>query len=140
LRAAFPDQPLYLVKIDLQDYYPSIPHDVLLTVLQRFGLTERDLAFFSRFLAPLITDDAGGRGPMARGLPMGHTLSGVLAEFLMRLLELHVRQGAPVRIIRLVDDIFLLAPTAEAALSGFQRVEEFCTACGLQINCEKSGA
>src|SRR5262249_10250168 len=45
-----------------------------------------------------------------------------------------------VRVVRLVDDLCLLTPDAGAALAGWKAVEEFCAACGLKINREKSGA
>jgi hypothetical protein len=139
-RATFPDRPLYVVKADLRDFYASIPHDVLLTILRRLGVGEADRAFFARFLAPPLAADGGAPAKARRGVPMAHTLSTMLAELLLRLLEKHVRRHARVRIVRLVDDLCILALDAEAARSAWQRLEEFCTACGLGINLAKSGA
>jgi hypothetical protein len=140
-RAAFPNQPLHIVKIDLKDFYPSIPHDVLLTVLEKVGVPERDRRFFQRFLSPpLLTEQSSKRARMARGVPMGFTLSGALAELLLRFLDLHIRRRARVRSVRLVDDICLLTPNADEAAAGWNAVEEFCAACGLRINEDKSGA
>ena len=76
---------------------------------------------------------------MRRGVPMGHTLSGMLAELLMRLLEQHVQRRVWVRIIRVVDDVCVLTPDPEAAVAAWEAVESFCSACGLEINREKSG-
>ena len=71
---------------------------------------------------------------------MGHTLSGMLAELLMRLLEQHVQRRARVRIVRVVDDLCVLTPDPEAAVAAWEAVESFCSACGLGINREKSGS
>jgi hypothetical protein len=140
-RAAFPELPLHVVKIDLKDFYPSIPHDALLTVLEKVGVPERDRQFFKRFLSPpLLTTPGAKPVRMRRGVPMGFTLSGALAELLLRFLDRHIQRRARVRIIRLVDDICLLTPKAEEALAGWRAVEEFCDACGLQVNRAKSGA
>jgi hypothetical protein len=147
LRAAYPDRPIFVVKIDLEDFYASIPHDVLQTIMRCLGAEEADITFISRLLAPaLIGPDASGRGgaakvvPMAKGIPMSHALPALLAELLMRLLELHVTRNARVRIVRLIDDICLLTPDAAEARAGWDRIEEFCAACGLRINETKCGA
>jgi hypothetical protein len=140
-RAAFPDQPLHVVKIDLQDFYASIPHDVLLTVLEKVGVPERDRQFFQRFLSPpLLASESAQPVRMRRGVPMGFTLSGELAELVLRFLDRHIQRRARVQIVRLVDDVCLLTPKAEEAVAGWQAVEEFCAACGLQVNRAKSGA
>ena len=139
-RAAYPDRPLYVVKVDLRDFYPSIPHDVVLTVLRRLGLPEAHLAVFARYLAPPLRSGAGAPARMRRGVPMGHALSGMLAELLMRLLERHVQRRARVRIVRIVDDLCFLTPDPDAAVAAWEGVESFCSACGLRINLEKSGA
>src|SRR5207244_2325294 len=86
-RAAFPGQPLHVVKIDLQDFYPSIPHDVLLTVLEKVGVPANDLRFFRRFLAPVLAREGAPPARVRRGVPMGFTLSAALAELLLRFLD-----------------------------------------------------
>ncbi|HJT76534.1 MAG TPA: reverse transcriptase domain-containing protein, partial [Gemmataceae bacterium] len=139
-RAAFPDRPLYVVKTDLQDYYASLPHDLLLTVLRRLGVAEADVQFFARFLAPPLRDDGAAPVRMRRGVPMAHGLSRMLAELLLRLLEKHVRGEGRVRVVRLVDDVCLLTPDADSALAAWRRLQEFCAACGLRVNLAKSGS
>jgi hypothetical protein len=139
-RAAFPDRPLNVVKIDMRDCYGSLPHNVLLTLLSRLGLNEDDRAFFARFLTPPLRDESENVQRMRRGVPMNHTLSGMLAELLLRLLEKHVQRKARVRIVRLVDDVCILAPDGVAAVAAWQAIADFCDACGLSVNEEKSGA
>src|SRR5205807_321066 len=73
-RAAFPDRPLYVVKVDLRDYYASIPHGVLLTVLRRLGVDGGDLDFFTRFLAAPLAGAADGSPRLRRGVPMNYAL------------------------------------------------------------------
>src|SRR5262249_36562678 len=105
------------------------------------GVPQRDRQFFQRFLSPpLLTDDGSKPTRMRRGVPMGFTLSGALAELLLRFLDRHVQRRARGRIVRLGDAGCLLSPKAEEALAGWQAVEEFCGACGLQLNRVKSGA
>lgn len=139
-RAAYPDRPLYVVKVDLKDYYTSIPHDVMLSILRRLGVPEAHLGVFARYLAPPLRPGAGEPTRMRRGAPMGHTLSGMLAELLMRLLEQHVQRQATVRIVRVVDDLCALTPDPGAAVAAWEAVGSFCSACGLAINLEKSGS
>ncbi len=138
-RAVSPNRPIHVLKVDLKDFYASIPHDVLLTVLRRLGLAEEDLTFFTRFLSVRLSDESGSVRRMRRGVPMNHALSGMLAELLLRLLEKYVLQRARVRIIRLVDDLCILSPDAGVTLAAWKAVVEFCAACGLRVNEEKSG-
>jgi hypothetical protein len=140
-RAAFPDRPLYVVKADLRDLYARIPHDAILTILERLGVAEADRQFFARFLTPpLRVNEADPPRRMTRGVPMNFTLSAVFADLLLRLMERHIREGARVRIIRQIDDICLLTPHADDAVAGWRRIHEFCDACGLEVNEAKSGA
>lgn len=139
-REAYPDRPLYVVKLDLRDFYPSIPHNVLLSILRRLGVPEAHRTLFARYLAPPLRTGDGEPSRMRRGVPMGHTLSGMLAELLMRLLERHVQRQARVRIVRIVDDLCVLTPDPDAAVAAWEAVDSFCSACGLQVNLEKSGS
>ncbi len=139
LRAAYPDWPLFVVKLDLQDYYPSIRHDSLLAMLRQLCFPDVAVRFCERFLSiPLVKD--GQMTKVNRGVPMGYTLSGVLAEMLMKFLESHVHNSASVRIIRVVDDITLLACNAEEIQKAYAAVKAFLDGCGLKINFAKSGS
>jgi hypothetical protein len=141
-RSAFPDRPLYVVKADLRDFYARIPHDAILTILERLGIAVTDRQFFARFLTPPLRTNTEDTAPvrMTRGVPMNFTLSALFADLLLRLMERYIRQGARVRIIRQIDDICLLTPHVEDAVAGWQRIHEFCDACGLEVNNAKSGA
>ncbi|SIO05471.1 hypothetical protein SAMN05444166_2222 [Singulisphaera sp. GP187] len=77
-RAAYPNRPLYVIKVDLQDYYLSLPHNIQ----HRLGPSKTDLSFFARFLAPPLRSDNRGPTWMRRGVSRGHALSGMLADLL----------------------------------------------------------
>ncbi|HUE74248.1 MAG TPA: reverse transcriptase domain-containing protein [Pirellulaceae bacterium] len=139
LRAAFPDRPFFIANLDIRDYFASIPHHVLLRMLQELGMPEVGVAAVRRFLeVPYLV---GGQVTRARrGVPMGQSLSHWLAEWLLRLMERFLHQRAKVRIIRQIDDICLLAPTAEDVVAAWRAAHVFLESCGLAVNREKCGA
>ena len=140
-RAAHPDRPLYVLKVDLKDYYPTLPHDLLLSILSHFGLTERELGFMRRYLR--VRMDNGGGGGQVRiaraGVPHHRRLSDLLGELVLRLMDLYVERAARVQVIRFIDDITLLAASPEEAVKAWEAVRSFCAACGLDLNMEKCG-
>jgi len=138
-RAAFPDRPIYIVKLDVQDYYPSLSHELLLDLLARFGVPAAERAFFRRYLGvPLAQSDAAPRS--ARGLPNKRRLSDVLGELVLRLLDLYLQRAARVLVVRVMDDVCLIAASAEEATRAWQAAQAFCAACGLTLNSAKCGA
>jgi len=139
LRAAYPDRPLFIVKLDIRDYFASIPHRVLIRMLQGLGLPAAGIEAIERYLAvPFVIDGSGARAE--RGVPMDQYLSHWLAEWLLRLMERHVHHQARVRILRQIDDICLLSPHAQDIVSAFEAVRAFLQPCGLRLNDDKSGA
>lgn len=139
LRAAFPDVPLFVLKLDLRDYFATIPHRVLLEMMSRFGLSNDDLGQIEHFLAVPYSID-GDIVHARRGVPNNHFLSHWLAEWLLRLMERYVHRHAAVRIIRQVDDVCILSPRAADAVSAWRAVHRFVEGCGLEINTDKCGA
>jgi hypothetical protein len=140
-RAAHPDRPLYVIKVDLKDYYPTLPHDLLLSILSRFGLTERELGFMRRYLRVRMDEGRdGGQVQIARaGVPHHRRLSDQLGELVLRLMDLYVERAARVQVIRFIDDVTLLAASPEEAVKAWEAVRTFCAACGLTLNMEKCG-
>lgn len=138
VRAAFPDKPLFVAKLDLRDYFASLPHDVLLTMVRGFGLGEQEAETIRRFSeVPYLID--GQIAKARRGVPMLQGLSHWLAEWLLRLMERYVHQHAQVRIIRQVDDVCLLSPSGDQMKEAWKAVHRFVNACGLEINDDKCG-
>lgn len=138
-RAAFPDRPVYVIKLDLRDFYPSLSHDILLGALTRLGVDKRDLTFFHRYLSTHIADGAGVVTAQS-GIPNSRRLSDLLGEVILLLLDAYARQRANVQIVRLVDDICLIASSPTAAVAAWEAVQAFCKGCGLAVNDEKTGA
>jgi hypothetical protein len=137
-QAAFPDQPIYVVKLDVQDYYPSLSHDLLLDLLARFGVPEAERAFFRRYVGVPLAQN-GGAPRSARGLPNKRRLSDVLAELVLRLLDMHLQRAARVLVVRVMDDVCLIAASAEEAQRAWQAAQAFCAASGLTLNSAKCG-
>jgi hypothetical protein len=138
-RAEKPDAPLYVVQADLRDYYLRVPHEVALCLLEGLGFPRRWRAFFRKFLA-VPGRHAGALRTVRRGLMLDHVISDVLAEYLLLLMDLHVFGAGGVRPIRVVDDIFLVADSKEAAVKAWQALQEFCAATGLEVNDSKAGS
>lgn len=140
LRSAFPDRPLHLVKLDVQDYFATVPHEALLTLLEALGMPRDGLDFTRQFLQlPLQTSDRGV-APVRRGVPMEQPYSHWLCEWLLRMLEEFIHRRARVRIIRQLDDFCLLAPEAEQVVAAYRAALEFLADLGLRVNETKCGA
>lgn len=138
-RAVFPDHPLYIVKVDLQDYYPSLPHELILALSSRLGLPDEQIEFFRRYLSVRI-NDAGRQVAVRQGIPIRRRLADTLGELVLRLLDAYVERSARVQVVRFMDDICLIAASADEAVRGWEAVQTFCRACGLAINGGKCGA
>ena len=138
-RTAFPQTPFYVLKLDLKNFYPSLSHELLLKVLEFYGFSSRQLAFFRKFLQVRVRKDEE-QVHMLQGVPHHHRFSHVLAEMVLHLLDQHLLRSARVQIIRLVDDFCILTPVAEEAVKAWQAAQQFCQSLGLTLNAEKCGA
>jgi hypothetical protein len=151
---AFPAKPIYVLKADLKDYYPSLSHQLILEMLARFGLNQHQLEFFRRYLAVSVKEghsqdksaSFSSRNRKAairqvqRGVPNHRRLSDLLGELVMLLLDYYLKQSAQVHNIRLIDDLCLIATSEKEALKAWEALTRFCRAFGLTLNEEKSGA
>jgi len=135
-RSTAPERPLFVIKTDLENFYPSVPHALLWQVLGHLGLGADAQALLQRLLQVKLQD---GR-TIQRGVPLGHAISRLIGDLVIRLLETFVLKHANVGFIALVDDITLLATSADEAVAAWQAVQRFCAATGLAVRHDKSGA
>ena len=140
LRAAYPDTPLHVLKLDVRDYFASVPHATLLTMLRGLGMTDAGLEFTQRYLQIPYVMDADHAEPASRGVPMELGYSHWLCEKLMRLLERFIHGKAKVRIIRQLDDLCILSPSNKQVATAYAAANSFLADIGLSLNDDKSGA
>jgi hypothetical protein len=140
LRAAYPDQPLHVLKIDIRDYFASVPHATLLSMLRGLGMTDEGIEFTERYLQVPYLTNSDRIQSASRGVPMELGYSHWLCEKLMRLLEQHIHTKARVRIIRQLDDLCILGPSDRDVVAALNAAKSFLADIGLSLNDDKSGA
>lgn len=138
-QAAYPGRPLYVLKLDLKDFYPSISHELIMFALEHVGLERKERDLIARILRVPIQDN-GHVVEVRRGLMNDRVLSHVLGEMILSMLEEQIYRTDGVEIIRVIDDICVLASSTDAILAVWQSIQEFCRITGLDINLGKSGA
>lgn len=103
------------VRVDLQDYFGSIDHSVL---LERLNATVRSRALQRGIVAavqnPTVPSGVrSDRTPTNLGIPQGLSISSALAEIYLLDLDQHWREIPSVQYFRYVDDIAILCQVEE---------------------------
>ncbi len=140
LRAAYPDKPLHVLKLDIRDYFASVPHATLLSMLRGLGMTDDGIDFTQRYLKIPYCTKTDRVESASRGVPMELGYSHWLCEKLMRLLEQFIHTKAKVRIIRQIDDLCILGPSDREVAAALDATQSFLADIGLSLNDDKSGA
>ena len=133
-----------ILQSDFKWFGPSLPHSTVFTVLKFFGVQDKWLSFFKKFLtSPLVfTQDGPGAEPQARkcGIPMSHVLSDALGEAVLFCLDFAVNQrtnGA--NLYRFHDDLWFWGQES-ICIDAWNAIKEFSNIMGLELNEEKTGA
>jgi hypothetical protein len=132
-----------LIRSDLEWFGPSIPHNVILTILEFFGVPEFWLKFFNTFLhAPLFFKDEPGQVRVRqRGTPIGYSLSAFCGESILFAMDLAVNQKTSgCFLFRIHDDIFLWDAKPERCATGWAEMQNFVNLTGLKLNMSKTGS
>lgn len=107
------------VRIDVQDFFPSVSHSILRRELNHFGFTGviEDLA-----MSAVSTPTGDPEAVANRGIPQGLSVSGALAALFMLRFDNRRRSGVD-KYFRYVDDILLICDTkiADDALNSVVR-------------------
>lgn len=130
--------PYHVVKLDVQEFYESIDHSVLLSKLRSDQLLS---ATTLRLIERLLWDYAAAARTTGRGLPRGIGLSAILSELYMRDFDDHISSLEQVAFFaRYVDDIIVLfAPTKGSGPDEYRKqVVEHLSKKKLLVNASKS--
>lgn len=97
--------PKYVIRTDIQEFYESIPHDILLQKLNEENL----LTFYSKKILFQILNEYKILSGSNKGLPRGVGVSAYLAELYMRDIDNHIKSIPTVSYYaRYVDDIIII--------------------------------
>ncbi|KAL6360080.1 hypothetical protein LRP88_05780 [Fusarium phalaenopsidis] len=120
-----------------------LPHQTVYTILEYFGVSEKWLGFFKRFLeAPLkfVDDENATPRQRRRGAPTSHVLSDVFGETVLFCLDFAVNQSTSGnRLWRVKDDVWFWTHDHKLAVKTWEVLDEFKTITGTEINTAKSG-
>lgn len=97
--------PKYVIRTDIQEFYESIHHDILLQKLNEENL----LTFYSKKILFQILNEYKRLSGSNKGLPRGVGVSAYLAELYMRDIDNHIKSIPTVSYYaRYVDDIIII--------------------------------
>ncbi|KAI9644552.1 hypothetical protein NHQ30_006573 [Ciborinia camelliae] len=136
---------LTCARSEFESFNPSLPHSTIFCVLSFFGMSEKWLRFFQKFLeAPLkfIDDDISSEARIRkRGVPGAHALSAVCGETILFCLDFAVNQSTDgAQLYRMHDDFWIWSPSHQTVVKGWQSILDFSKVMGVTLNQGKTGS
>ena len=104
-------------KIDLKNFYPSIPHDLIASATnKKIRKPELRRLITDALTTPTVPESKGGKGAdrSTVGVPQGLAISNVLAEIALQSIDVAFEARPGIWYKRYVDDILILTPADEA--------------------------
>lgn len=105
------------VRVDVRDFYPSISHDALFSVLRTKIRKPEVLSLIAGAIrTPTLADNAARRRAHhnTKGVPQGLSISNYLAELSMTSVDARYSHRGDMAYIRYVDDIIILCASGKA--------------------------
>lgn len=126
-----------------ESWNPLLPHQSVLSVLKFFGVSDKWIRFFTKFLqAPLkFTEDGPFTEPRLRrrGTPGSYALSDVLGEAVLFCVDFAVNQDTDGAILhRMYDDLWFWHKDYEVCVKAWSTVNTFVNVMGVEVsaNCD----
>jgi RNA-directed DNA polymerase len=133
----------WIIDADLSSYFDTIPHDRLMKAVAERVVDGAMLALVKMFLeAPIVDERDGGRPRRnPRGTPQGGTMSPLLANIYLNLLDRNFRRREAAepnhaRLVRYADDFVVLS--SEPPERWVRWIESVMHRLGLTLNTEKT--
>lgn len=110
----------YYLKCDIQKYFPSIDHEILLNILSKVGFSKEEMWFIKKLIKVNSSFNE-------KGLPLGNQSSQWFALLYLNSLDRIIKEKLRVKYyIRYMDDMILL-DTDKKNLQKYQKeIEKYC--------------
>jgi hypothetical protein len=135
---------LTAIRSVFDQWNPWLPHASILIVLAFFGVSEKWLTFFRKFLqAPLkfMDEESAPSRIRKRGTPASHALSDVFGEIILFCLDFSVNQTTDGALFyRMHDDFWFWSPDHARCVTAWKAVTQFTDVMGVYLNKAKTGA
>jgi len=114
----------WAVDCDLQSYFDTVNHDILMTQVGRKVRDKSVLRLIGKYLRAGVVHHDGSKEKSERGVPQGGPLSPLLANIMLDPLDRRIEElGLP--FVRYADDFLILAKSREEAERTLETVREF---------------
>lgn len=129
---------------DFKWFGPALSHDTIFATLRFFGVPDKWLAFFKKYLtSPVVfAQDGPNAAVNARkcGIPTSHILSDALGEAVLFVLDFAVnKRTRGANIYRFHDDLWFWGQET-ACVQAWAAIREFSSVMGTELNMDKTGA
>lgn len=114
-------------KIDLKNFYPSIPHELITSsISKKIRKTEIKRLIIDAVTTPTVPESKGGKGATKAliGVPQGLAISNLLAEISLQNIDLAFQARKNIWYKRYVDDILILTPEGQAMTTAKELIME----------------
>ncbi|MFP1882837.1 reverse transcriptase domain-containing protein [Lonsdalea quercina] len=105
------------VKIDLKNFYPSIPHTLIeSSIKNKIRKIEFRNLIYSAISTPTVSETNGSKYSIKNtsGVPQGLSISNILAEIALQRVDAEIGLVQDIWYKRYVDDILILTPSGRA--------------------------